>query len=87
MSYHDVIEVCRTELFTAGADIVAQFGGAAAERVMRTEICICGGSRIPTRLSVSVWTTMSVSTGVNINWIVAGQPRDRRLNVIKSFYV
>lgn len=23
----------------------------------------------------------------NINWIVAGQPRDRRLNVIKSFYV
>lgn len=23
----------------------------------------------------------------NINWIVAGQPRDRRLNIIKSFYV
>lgn len=23
----------------------------------------------------------------NINWIVAGQPRERRLNVIKSFYV
>ena len=23
----------------------------------------------------------------NINWIVAGQPRDRRLNVVKSFYV
>ena len=23
----------------------------------------------------------------NINWIVAGQPRGRRLNVIKSFYV
>ena len=23
----------------------------------------------------------------NINWIVAGQPHDRRLNVIKSFYV
>jgi hypothetical protein len=23
----------------------------------------------------------------NINWIVAGQPKDRRLNVIKSFYV
>lgn len=23
----------------------------------------------------------------NINWIVAGQPRDRRMNVIKSFYV
>lgn len=23
----------------------------------------------------------------NINWIVAGQPRDRRLNAIKSFYV
>lgn len=23
----------------------------------------------------------------NINWIVAGQPRDRRLNVIKSFFV
>ena len=23
----------------------------------------------------------------NINWIVAGQPRDRRINVIKSFYV
>lgn len=23
----------------------------------------------------------------NINWVVAGQPRDRRLNVIKSFYV
>lgn len=23
----------------------------------------------------------------NINWIVCGQPRDRRLNVIKSFYV
>ncbi len=23
----------------------------------------------------------------NINWIVAGQPRNRRLNVIKSFYV
>jgi hypothetical protein len=24
---------------------------------------------------------------ININWIMAGQPRDRRLNVIKSFYV
>ena len=23
----------------------------------------------------------------NINWIVAGQPRDRRLNIVKSFYV
>ena len=23
----------------------------------------------------------------NINWIVAGQPRDRRLNIIKPFYV
>ena len=23
----------------------------------------------------------------NINWIVAGQPKDRRLNVVKSFYV
>lgn len=23
----------------------------------------------------------------NINWIVAGQPSDRRLNIIKSFYV
>ena len=23
----------------------------------------------------------------NINWIIAEQPRDRRLNIIKSFYV
>ena len=30
---------------------------------------------------------IGMAYNANINWIVAGQPRDRRLNIIKSFYV
>ena len=30
---------------------------------------------------------IDIDYNANINWIVAGQTRDRRLNVIKSFYV
>ena len=38
-------------------------------------------------LLLSLCISISNSVAANINWIVAGQPRDRRLNIIKSFYV
>ncbi len=82
MSYHDVIEVCRTELFTAGADIVALFGEAAAERVMRIRDMYMWRLSNP-----DAPICIGMDYNANINWIVAGQPRGRQLNVIKSFYV
>ncbi len=82
MSYHDVIEVCRTELFTAGTDIVAQFGGAAAERVMRIRDMYMWRLSNP-----DAPICIGMDYNANINRIVAGQPRGRWLNVIKSFYV
>lgn len=38
-------------------------------------------------LLLSLCISISNSVAANINWIVAGQPDGRRLNVIKSFYV
>ena len=38
-------------------------------------------------LSISIYISNSNNVTTNINWIVAGQPDGRRLNVIKSFYV
>ena len=48
-------------------------------------------SRLDSRADKDVDPDAPICIGMdynaNINWIVAGQPRDRRLNVIKSFYV
>ena len=48
-------------------------------------------SRLDSRADKDVDPDAPICIGMdynaNINWIVVGQPRDRRLNVIKSFYV
>ena len=48
-------------------------------------------SRLDSRADKDVDPDAPICIGMdynaNINWIVAGQPRDRRLNVVKSFYV
>ena len=40
-----------------------------------------------TLLRLPLCISNSNNVTANINWIVAGQPRDHRLNVVKSFYV
>lgn len=52
---------------------------------------VCDFSTLDARADKDVDPDAPICIGMdynaNINWIVAGQPRDRRLNVIKSFYV
>ena len=38
-------------------------------------------------LSISIYISNSNNVTTNINWIVAGQPDGRKVNVINSFYV
>ena len=38
-------------------------------------------------VSLSIYISKSNNVSANINWIVAGQPDGRKLNVINSFYV
>ena len=38
-------------------------------------------------VSLSIYISKSNNVAANINWIVAGQPDGRKLNVINSFYV
>jgi hypothetical protein len=45
------------------------------------------GSHIDTDVDADAPICIGMDYNANINWIVAGQPRERRLNVIKSFYV
>ena len=44
-------------------------------------------SRVDADVDPDAPICIGMDYNANINWIVAGQPRERRLNVIKSFYV
>lgn len=45
------------------------------------------GSRVDADVDTDAPICIGMDYNANINWIVAGQPKGRRLNVIKSFYV
>ena len=51
------------------------------------EVCANLDATCDTDVDPDAPLCIGMDYNANINWIVAGQPRDRRLNIVKSFYV
>ncbi|MDE6756265.1 MAG: hypothetical protein K2J66_03880, partial [Muribaculaceae bacterium] len=71
------------EIFKSGEIKGYEFGGVPITSNRSPLNC----SRCDSDVNVDAPICIGMDYNANINWIVAGQPRDRQLNVIKSFYV
>ncbi len=72
------------------ATYVGVFLGGKAKKMREASGRVHRAAGAPFRdsdVDVDAPICIGMDYNANINWIVAGQPRGRRLNVIKSFYV